>query len=71
MCDGEVIDNASPEEISAWLEVISRLKPQSVMIYTIDRDTPDGNELRKVPAGELHAIADRVEARGIPVSVSG
>ncbi len=71
MCDGEPIDNATPEEISAWLEVISRLKPQSVMIYTIDRDTPDGNELRKVPAGELHAIARRVEAQGIPASVSG
>lgn len=71
MCDGEVIDNASPEEITAWLEVISRLRPQSVMIYTIDRDTPAGNELRKVPAGELHAIAKRVEALGIPASVSG
>ncbi len=70
-CDGETIDNATPGEISAWLEVIARLKPQSVMIYTIDRDTPDGNELRKVPAAELHAIAERVEALGIPASVSG
>jgi wyosine [tRNA(Phe)-imidazoG37] synthetase (radical SAM superfamily) len=68
---GEVIDNTTPEELEAWLSVLERLRPQSVMVYTIDRDTPLGNDLRKVPHPELQAIAERVEALGITVSVSG
>ena len=68
---GRVVDNTTPEEIDAWLRVLERLRPQSVMVYTIDRDTPLGNDLRKVPQAELRAIAGRVEALGIPVSVSG
>jgi wyosine [tRNA(Phe)-imidazoG37] synthetase (radical SAM superfamily) len=68
---GEVIDNATPAEVDAWLAAIGKLRPQSVMIYTIERDTPLGNDLKKVPVAELKAIAARVNAMGIPVSVSG
>jgi len=68
---GEIIDNATPAEIDAWLAMIAKLKPQSVMIYTIDRETPLGNDLNKVPVTELKAIAARVNALGIPASVSG
>jgi wyosine [tRNA(Phe)-imidazoG37] synthetase (radical SAM superfamily) len=68
---GEVIDNATAAEVDAWITVIGRLRPQSVMIYTIDRDTPLGNDLKKVPVTELKAIAARVNALGIPASVSG
>lgn len=70
-CNGETVDNTTPEETDAWLEVIGRLRPQSVMIYTIDRDTPLGNSLKKVPAAELEAVAGRVKAMGIATSVSG
>jgi wyosine [tRNA(Phe)-imidazoG37] synthetase (radical SAM superfamily) len=68
---GEVIDNAAPAEVDAWLAVIGKLRPQSVMIYTIERDTPLGNDLKKVPVAELKAIAARANAMGIPTSVSG
>ena len=68
---GEIIDNATPAEINAWLAMIEKLKPQSVMVYTIERDTPLGNKLKKVPVHELKAIAARVNALGIPASVSG
>lgn len=70
-CNGEPIDNTTQEELGAWLDAISRLRPQSVMIYTIDRDTPLGNRLKKVPVAELKAIAARVQALGITTSVSG
>jgi wyosine [tRNA(Phe)-imidazoG37] synthetase (radical SAM superfamily) len=68
---GEIIDNATPAEVDAWLTAIGKLRPQSVMIYTIDRDTPLGNDLKKVPVAELKSIAARVIALGIPASVSG
>lgn len=68
---GEAIDNTTPAELDAWLEAIARLRPQSVMIYTIDRDAPVGSNLRKVPAEELKTIAGRVQALGISTSVAG
>lgn len=69
--EGKTIDNTTPEEVDAWLEKVRELNPESVMIYTIDRDTPLGNSLHKVPLADLKAIAARVEASGITVSVSG
>jgi len=70
-CDGRTVDNTTEEEITAWLQAIARLRPQQVMIYTIHRDTPLGNNLRKVPVNELNAIARRVNRLGIATSVSG
>lgn len=68
--DGRNVDNATEEEIAAWLRLISEIRPERVMIYTIDRDTPAEN-LQKVPLEELRKIAGRVEALGIPCSVAG
>jgi wyosine [tRNA(Phe)-imidazoG37] synthetase (radical SAM superfamily) len=70
-CDGRKVDNTTPGELEAWMATVRKLKPQSVMIYTIDRDTPLGNNLTKVPLTELRAIAARVEEMGIVTSVSG
>lgn len=69
--DGKIIDNTTPEEVDAWLAKVIELNPHSVMIYTIDRDTPLGNNLQKVPLSVLKSIASRVVESGIPVSVSG
>ena len=68
--NGKIVDNTTEEEIAAWLEVIETTKPSAVMIYTIDRETPEKN-LEKVSVSELKEIGKRVEALGIPVSISG
>ena len=68
--EGERVDNATEEEISAWLKLVEEIAPRSVMVYTIDRDTPAPN-LEKVPIEELRAIAERVRALGIECSVAG
>lgn len=64
------VDNATPEEVDAWLKLVAEVAPRSVMVYTIDRDTPAPN-LGKVPIEELKAIAERVRALGIECSVAG
>lgn len=69
--EGKTVDNTTPEEVNAWLEKVMELNPESVMIYTIERDTPLGKKLHKVPLADLKAIAARVEAAGITASVSG
>lgn len=68
--EGERVDNATSEEVEAWLKLVEEIAPRSVMVYTIDRDTPAPN-LEKVPVEELKAIAERVRALGIECSVAG
>jgi len=68
--NGKVVDNATEEEISAWLEIVKETQPKEVMIYTIDRETPEKN-LEKVPLSELQAIGNRVEELGIKVNIAG
>ena len=67
---GQTVDNTTEEEVSAWLELVRRIAPRSVMIYSIDRETPAQN-LEKITVAELQRIASQVEALGIPCSVSG
>jgi wyosine [tRNA(Phe)-imidazoG37] synthetase (radical SAM superfamily) len=67
---GKLIDNSTDHEVSAWLEVIRKIDPGQVMIYTIARDTPI-NTLEKISLQELEYIADRVREAGYDVQVSG
>ena len=67
--EGEVIDNTTEAEVAAWLQCVEQLQPRSVMVYSIDRDTPC-QSLEKVSKEELSTIACRVEALGIPCSVA-
>lgn len=68
--DGIVVDNTTPAEIDALIEAYRRIGPREVMIYTIDRPTPELS-LKRIPVDELRAAADRITAAtGIPVQVS-
>jgi wyosine [tRNA(Phe)-imidazoG37] synthetase (radical SAM superfamily) len=66
-----LIDNTTRQETDEWLKAIKRINPSEVMIYTISRDTPEGSQLKKVPAKELHEIATQVELMGIKTQISG
>ena len=63
------VDNTGEEYVEPWLEAIKAIKPQQVMIYTIDRETPTQG-LEKASHEQLDAIRDRVIAAGIPCSAS-
>lgn len=66
--NGSIIDNTTPEEIEAWLKLLSKIKPEYVMIYPIERGTP-AKGLEKIPEAELNSIAEKVEALGIDTKV--
>ncbi len=66
---GDGTDNTSEEYVAPWLEAVKYIQPQEVMVYTIDRETPD-QKLRKASHEELDAIRDRVIALGIPCTAS-
>lgn len=67
---GEVIDNTTETELSAWIKLVAEIKPSQVMIYTIDRDTP-AEGLEKVKLSDLQQIASRISELGFKVQVSG
>lgn len=66
---GQVIDNTTPEELSAWYQMVEQLHPQQVMIYVIDRQTPCPT-LEKISREEMERIAAPLRERGYSVSVS-
>ena len=68
LCGGGM-DNTSEHYIKPWLEALSDIKPQKVMVYTIDRETPD-RQLQKASPAVLDTIKARVEGLGIPCTAS-
>lgn len=66
---GDGMDNTSEHYVAPWLEAVRDIKPEKVMVYTIDRETPD-KLLKKASHETLDAIKARVEALGIPCTAS-
>lgn len=64
--NGVPVDNTTDREISALIEAYKSIKPREVMIYSLDRSTPE-EKLVKVEREELQKIAERISAAGIPV----
>ncbi len=68
--DGETIDNTTDEEVGALIEAYRAINPGSIMIYSIDRRTPEQSLTRVMP-DELKKIADRIgKETGIPVTTA-
>lgn len=65
--DGREIDNTTPAEIDALIRAYKEIRPREVMLYSIDRSTPEEN-LCKVSHEELSSIAARLREEGIPVA---
>ena len=68
--NGIYIDNTSKEELNLLIKTYREINPESVMIYTISRDTPY-HDLQKVNEDELKTIAGKIEKLGIKTHVSG
>ncbi len=66
---GDGIDNTTDAEIDALIAAYRAIEPREIMLYSIDRKTPDAT-LRKVGRPELDAIAARIAAAGLNVKVS-
>lgn len=67
--NGREVDNTSDRYVLPWLEAVREIAPRQVMIYTIDRETPD-HGLLKATHEELDRIAELVRKAGLEVSVS-
>lgn len=64
---GKRIDNTTPEEVEALIGAYREIQPKEVMLYSLDRSTPE-EKLQKVPKEELDEIAAKIRAAGINVA---
>lgn len=67
--DGESVDNTGEKYVKPWIEAVKEIAPRQVMIYTIDRETPEKG-LRKAEPEVLDAIKRQVEQMGIACTAS-
>ena len=67
--DGKTIDNTTPDQLNAWYRAVDSLRPKQIMIYVIDRKTPE-EHLSKTPREEMESIAAPLREKGYQVVVS-
>lgn len=64
--NGISVDNTTDKEIDALIEAYRIIQPREVMIYSLDRSTPE-EKLQKVEKPELDRIVARIREAGIKV----
>lgn len=68
--NGQHIDNTTDAEVEAWTRLVEISRPQQIMMYSLDRDTPL-QTLQKVSKEEMEKIAEPLRKKGYQVSVAG
>ena len=63
-------DTAAPEALTAWHDIVRELRPRQVMVYTIDRETPD-KSLAKYTVEEMAQFAKPLVEEGFDVQIRG
>lgn len=66
---GHDMDNTTDHYVLPWIAAVREIAPRQVMIYTIDRETPDQN-LQKATPAELDRIVKMLEKEGIAATAS-
>lgn len=66
---GVSVDNTGDEYVLPWLEAVKAIAPREVMIYTIDRETPQQG-LQKATREELDRIVALLSEAGIKATAS-
>lgn len=68
--EGVVIDNTDAAEVKAWISLLKKINPEYVMIYPVDRATPE-QDIEKLSFDDLNKIAELVNEAGIKTKVFG
>ena len=67
--NGHDVDNTGDTFVLPWISAIRHIAPREVMIYTIDRETPQEG-LQKATREELDRIVSMLRKEGIKASAS-
>lgn len=63
-------DSSSPEVLNGWMDIVRLLKPREVMVYTINRPTPEEN-LQKFTVEEMQALVKPLLNDGFTIQIKG
>ena len=63
-------DSSSPEVLLPWMDIVRHLHPREVMVYTIDRPTPEQG-LQPFTQAELQALVQPLIDEGFRIQVRG
>ena len=66
---GRSVDNTGDEYVLPWLQTVKKIAPREVMIYTVDRETPQEG-LKKATREELDRIVELLRNEGISATAS-
>ena len=63
-------DSSSPEVLNGWMDIVRVLKPREVMVYTIDRPTPEEG-LQKFTVDEMRVLVQPLIDEGFAIQIKG
>ena len=63
-------DTTEPEALQAWMEIVRELRPREIMVYTIDRETPD-KSLGKYTVEEMTRFVQPLLDEGFRIQIRG
>ena len=66
----EEFDTIASGALEAWRDIVRMLRPRQVMVYTIDRETPD-KSLGKYTVEEMTAMVQPLMDEGFDIQVRG
>ena len=69
-CRSEEFDTAAPEALAAWMDIVRVLRPREIMVYTIDRETPD-KSLQKYTVEEMTGFVRPLLDEGFKIQIRG
>ena len=63
-------DSASPEVLEGWMQIVRRLRPREVMVYTIDRPTPE-QDIQAYTVEEMRSFVQPLIDEGFHIDIKG
>lgn len=63
-------DTTEAAALNRWMDIVRELSPREVMIYTIDRETPD-KTLRKYTVEQMRAFVQPLLNEGFKIQIRG
>ena len=66
----EDFDSSSPEVLEGWKKIVRELKPMEIMVYTVDRQTPQEGLVKFSAARMEECVKDLIE-EGYKINIKG
>ena len=63
-------DTLAPEPLAAWIDIVRELRPREIMVYTIDRETPD-KTLEKYTVEQMRELVQPLVDEGFNIQIRG